>query len=449
MTKKNEKDIYVNIDDSRLQTLKEQLSFYFEHTESNISSTKDLNVVSLFSGCGGMDLGFEGNFLAYKNSIPPENYNRFVAERVDEKYVRLKPTRFKTVFANDILKDAKNTWVHNFSNYKYIPEIFYTESIVTLVKLHENGVKIFPDKVDIVTGGFPCQDFSVAGKRNGFKSHMNHDGKIIKNNIEHEETRGELYKWMKKVIDITKPNIFIAENVKGLTNLSDVKKIIQNDFSTADKNGYIVLDPLVLNAAAYGVPQSRERVIFIGIKKAALCKKALIELSKAKISKEYSPYPPIAYKKGEYITLKEIFGNLEEPTSSEDLSQANYSKAKFMGTHCQGQSEIKLNSIGPTIRAEHHGNIEFRRLSKEHNGKYIDELNHGYSERRLTVRECGLIQSFPPDFQFVIKSSEPKKTYLVCPSNAYKVVGNAVPPLLAYNLATRIEDLWEKYFKES
>ncbi len=55
-----------------------------------------------------MDLGFEGNFLAYKRSISKNNYNRFVAEHIDDKYVKVKPTRFKTVFANDILKDAKN-----------------------------------------------------------------------------------------------------------------------------------------------------------------------------------------------------------------------------------------------------------------------------------------------------------------------------------------------------
>lgn len=72
--------------------------------------------------------------------------------------------------------------------------------------------------------------------------------------------------WMKEVIEITQPKIFIAENVKGLVNLENVKEIIQKDFSSANENSYIVLDPQVLHSADYGVPQSRERIIFIGIK---------------------------------------------------------------------------------------------------------------------------------------------------------------------------------------
>ena len=74
---------------------------------------------------------------------------------------------------------------------------------MNLVKLHEQGVKIFPDKVDIVTGGFPCQDFSVSGKRKGFNSHRQHDRKLINTDLPTEETWGKLYYWMKRVIEIT------------------------------------------------------------------------------------------------------------------------------------------------------------------------------------------------------------------------------------------------------
>jgi DNA (cytosine-5)-methyltransferase 1 len=253
---------------------------------------------------------------------------------------------------------------------------------------------------------------------------------------------------MKRVIEITEPKIFIAENVKGLVNLSDVKEIIQNDFASANGNGYLVLEPQVLHSANYGVPQSRERIIFIGIKKSELTRKALKELSKKNISNDFNPYPPTTHKQGSFLKLKDVLSDIMEPELSNDLSQQSYSKAKFMGKHCQGQSEINLDKIGPTIRAEHHGNIEFRRLSIENGGKYNNELNSGKIERRLTVRECGLIQSFPPDFEFVVKSDEPRKKFLISPSQAYKVIGNAVPPLLAYHLAKRIENLWDKYFKE-
>ena len=120
-----------------------------------------------------------------------------------------------------------------------------------------------------------------------------------------------------------------------------------------------------------------------------------------------------------------------------------------MGKHCQGQTEIKLPSISPTIRSEHHGNIEFRRLSSENGGQIESELKKGLKERRLTVRECALIQTFPPDYEFVIENKNGRKgSFLVSPSQAYKIIGNAVPPLLAYNLAKRIEEVWDLYFKK-
>ena len=415
-----------------------------------------LNVLSLFSGCGGMDLGFEGGFSVLKSSINETLNPNFIEKNLKNGFVQLRKTKFKTVFANDILPDARNAWVNFFTNRGHNAEDFYQDSIVDLVKMFKSGTNVFPEDVDIVTGGFPCQDFSLAGKRNGFNSHKNHKGEIINEKTASVETRGQLYMWMKEVIEITQPKIFVAENVKGLVNLGDVKTIIQNDFSSANGNGYIVLDPQVLHSADYGVPQSRERVIFIGIKKSALTQIALDELQKDVISDMYNPYPKPTHaysNAGEnlkpFVQLKDIFKNLEEPENSNDLSQKAYSKAKFMGKHCQGQTEIKLSNISPTIRAEHHGNIEFRRLSKENGGLHDEELKKGLKERRLTVRECALIQTFPPDYEFVIENKNGKKgSFLVSPSQAYKIIGNAVPPLLAYNLATRIEEVWDLYFRK-
>ncbi len=415
-----------------------------------------LNVLSLFSGCGGMDLGFEGGFSVLKSSINEVLSPNFIDKKTSNGFVQLKKTKFKTVFANDILNDARNAWVNHFLKKGREADLFYTQSIVDLVKLHKSGIDVFPKNIDLLTGGFPCQDFSVAGKRNGFNSHKNHNGKLIDEVNPTEETRGQLYMWMKQVIEITKPKIFIAENVKGLVNLENVKEIIQNDFSSAGENGYIVLNPRVLHSANYGVPQSRERVIFIGIKKSELSKTALEELEKEIISDKYNPYPKPTHSytaKGEnlkkFVELNEIFSLLEEPENTNDLSQKFYSKAKYMGAHCQGQTEIKPNGIGPTIRAEHHGNIEFRRLSKENGGKIENELSKGLIERRLTPRECALIQTFPPNYDFVIENKNGRKgSFLVSPSQAYKIIGNAVPPLLAYNLAKRIEDVWDLYFKK-
>jgi DNA (cytosine-5)-methyltransferase 1 len=425
--------------------------------QSTITSNNEtLNVLSLFSGCGGMDLGFEGGFKVLEESINEKITPHFIEKKFNNGFVLLSKTRFKTVFANDILADARNAWINYFSKRDNQANNFFKDSIVDLVKLYHNGINVFPDEVDIVTGGFPCQDFSVAGKRNGFNSHKNHKGEFINKNSASVETRGQLYMWMKEVIEITQPKIFIAENVKGLVNLGDVKSIIQNDFSSANGNGYIVLAPQVLHSADYGVPQSRERVIFIGIKKSELKKTALFELEKEFISEKFNPYPKPTHsytlkEKGlkPFVQLKDIFKHLEEPENTNDLSQKCFSKAKFMGKHCQGQTEIKLNGISPTIRSEHHGNIEFRRLSKENGGQLDFELEKGLKERRLTVRECALIQTFPPNYEFVIESNNGRKgSYLVSPSQAYKIIGNAVPPLLAYNIAKRIEEVWNLYFKQ-
>lgn len=435
-------------EEDAVETFDEQLSIKYPINQPKINKKKNLNVLSLFSGCGGMDLGFEGGFLVHKKAINKKDKKRFVSKVIDENYVKVKATKFKTVFANDILNDAKNSWAHNFSKLGYEPEVFHSESIVNLVKLHESGVSVFPEKVDVVTGGFPCQDFSVAGKRKGFNSHRNHDGKLLKIDDSTEETRGKLYYWMKRVIEITKPKIFIAENVKGLVNLSNVKEVIQQDFAASNDNGYIVLDPQVLHSADYGVPQSRQRVFFIGIKKSALNTIALSELQKLELIQAYNPYPPKTHTPENYTRLYDVLNHLKEPELSDDLSQMHYSKAKFMGKHCQGQTEINLEGIGPTIRAEHHGNIEFRRLAADNGGRYKEELASGLKERRLTVRECALIQSFPPDFEFVVKSNQKGKKFKVSASKAYKIIGNAVPPLLAYNLARRIEGLWDTYFKK-
>lgn len=409
-----------------------------------------LNMLSLFSGCGGMDIGFEGDFICNAKSVPEDS--GWVDRSINENWVLLKKNRFSTIFANDILEEAFHTWTKYMDRYGKDPSIYHLESVVDLVKLHHNGVEVFPENVDIVTGGFPCQDFSVAGKRLGFNSITSHDGSRLPDEIATEENRGKLYYWMKQVIDITKPKIFVAENVKGLTNLGNVKDIIQKDFSQADGDGYIVLHPRVLHAGDYGVPETRERVIFIGIRRSALNENARRILESGNIPEEYSPYPSPTHKFTSHssgslmpVSCRDVFEGILEPEESSDLSQMFYSKAKYMGKHCQGQTEIPLDGLGPTIRSEHHGNIEFRRLSAEHGGKHMQELESGLRERRLTPRECAMIQTFPPDYPFV-RYKGLSKHFQVSQSGAYKVIGNAVPPVLAYNIARRLQDLWPTYF---
>lgn len=410
-----------------------------------------MKVLSLFSGCGGMDIGFEGGFECLKDSINVNLHPNWI-EQSNGDWVFVKKTGFNTVFANDIRPDAKAAWVSYFEKTKIDANLIYhVESIVDLVKKAKNGEKIFPTNIDIVTGGFPCQDFSIAGKRLGFNSKKSHVGKKLEIGEPSIESRGQLYMWMRDVISLTKPKLFIAENVKGLTNFDDVQEIIERDFAKAGGDGYIVVPAQVLHAADYGVPQSRERVIFLGFKKTALKQEALNALKKKPLPDEFNPYPPKTHSYTNIddsllppVSCRRAFLGLEEPEISCDASQKSYSKTKFMGKHCQGQSEIKIDSIAPTIRSEHHGNIEFRRLSRVNGGIIFDELENGLPERRLSVRECARLQTFPNNYQFILKRTN--ENVSVCSSDAYKIIGNAVPCVLAYNIAMHLAENWDKFF---
>jgi len=415
---------------------------------------KDLKVMSLFSGCGGMDLGFEGDFDVLSETINPLIHPEWLPAENRTNWVRLPATRFKTIFANDICRAGKAAWAPHFEKRGAEKNYYHLESIVSLVKKHKNGEFNFPD-ADIVTGGFPCQDFSVAGKRKGFNSSKAHHGDNFNDDDNPtEENRGKLYVWMRHVVEIVRPKIFIAENVKGLASLSNVKEIIENDFRNVG-SGYLVSPAKILYAPDYGVPQTRERIIFIGFRKDALNSNALKAFSKDPVPKDFDPYPQkthgTSFLNGtllSYVPVKHCFKDLPEPEESLDPSQRTYSKAKWYGRHCQGQNEVDLNKPGPTIRSEHHGNIEFRRLSEKHGGKHLDELANGLKERRLTIRECARIQTFPDDFQFVRDQKELGPEFKLSGSEAYKIIGNAVPPLLAMHLAWRLQEMWPRIIKE-
>jgi DNA (cytosine-5)-methyltransferase 1 len=166
-------------------------------------NNKIFSIVSLFSGAGGMDLGFEN-------------------------------AGFKTIWANDIDRDSCTTHLH------------WSKSDVIHGDVSILNFSSIP-KADVILGGFPCQGFSLAGPR-----------KI-------DDKRNSLYRHFVKLVEEKKPYVFIAENVKGLLTLGDGKIIsaIINDFS--DK-GYNVTYKLV-NAADYNVPQDRLRVFMVGIRK--------------------------------------------------------------------------------------------------------------------------------------------------------------------------------------
>jgi DNA (cytosine-5)-methyltransferase 1 len=340
-------------------------------------------VISLFSGMGGMDVGFAEQVIIHKNSVKEQTYIESNSSIPD--FVNLKRLPFDIVFQNDILPAAKkiaelNNWNHNF----------HLKDIRDLLTENFN----FPS-AEVITGGFPCQDFSHAGKRKGFDSN-----------------RGTLYQSYVELVKRIKPLVFVAENVNGLLTMpgEPIKKII-DDFS---KVGYQVKYQLI-KCEEYGIPQTRWRVIIMGIR--------LDKLDKLEETWNIIDENKVKCAIGCY------FKHLQEPNTTDDPAQKIYSKAARLEKG-QGQKEVGLNEFAPTMRAEHHGNIEFRRIT----GGKNKESN--MIERRLSIREAALIQTFPPSCVL----TEPNKPN----SKAYKPIGNAVPPLLGYIIARKVQNILSK-----
>lgn len=359
------------------------------HSVSTGTIANKLNVLSLFSGAGGMDLGFKGGFDFLGTHY---EYNPF-----------------SLVFANDIFKQAADVYEDNFHHYverRSIAELKLEEIDAIIAKNTNQDVTNI--QVDIVLGGFPCQTFSYAGKRGGLS-----------------DPRGQLYLQMIRVINYYQPKMFVAENVDGIRNSrknmvgEDVNRsaldTILDDF---DKAGYNV-QYSVLNSADYGVPQTRRRVIIMGIRK---------DLGDIKNqfypAKLFDETGEITGKK--WRTSKEAIDDIWDKVNTPNIynhTSRDISKAKFYpNKKTQGNNKIASDRPAPTIRAEHHGNIEAHYRSID--GFEPDDMA-GW--RRLSVRECARLQSFPDNFIFTTSAS-----------SAYKAIGNAVPPVMAWHIAKSV-----------
>ena len=346
--------------------IRETISTYGDYLPATINR-KELkrrySVVSLFSGCGGLDLGFIGEF-----------------DFLNNKY---KKNKFEVVWANDVDEHSCQTFANYFKQAIVCGDITQILSGKYSARLFDQPI---PNKADVVLGGFPCQDFSHAGKRRGFKS-----------------KRGLLYQSMIDVVRRTNPLVFVAENVKGLLTMNGGEAIqtIVRDFEAL---GYHVHYHLLV-AADFGVPQTRERVIIIGTKKNKL----------PPFNEKDFPKP--THNKNSRVSLKEALADLEKRKEGE---APNHFWSKAKKNNGQGNNTVSADKPGPTMRTEHHGNIEF----------------HWNGKRRLSAREAARIQSFPDDFIFYPSTSA-----------AYKQIGNAVPPVLAWHIAVAIENFLNKNLK--
>ena len=307
-------------------------------TNESGGASKSYTVVSMFSGCGGMDLGFSGGF---------EIFGR-----------RYRSLPFEVVWANDCNGAACKTYRRNLG-----------------LDIHRGDVwslmETLPKSADVVIGGFPCQDISVNGKRAGVNG-----------------ARSGLYKAMIEAIKRVKPKVFVAENVKALLRHEMWLQQVLNDFNGL---GY-TLHYQLYKAADYGVPQTRERVLFVGTRS------------------DIRPFaPPVPERSAaNWITAKEAIGDLEDvlenPAINHIWSFANTSPE-------QGNRKLIADRPGYTIRAECHGNIQW----------------HYRLPRRISMREAARFQSFPDRFVFVCGLRETERQ-----------VGNAVPPVLAWHVANSV-----------
>jgi DNA (cytosine-5)-methyltransferase 1 len=218
-----------------------------------------------------------------------------------------------------------------------------------------------------------------------------------------------LYQAYVEVVRRVQPLVFVAENVNGLLTMpgEPIRQIV-TDFSAV---GYDVKYQLI-KCEEYGIPQTRWRVIIMGVRR-----------DKVGSLPEDWNIIPVSHLR---CPLRSYFQHLEEPDVTDDAAQKIYSKAARLEKG-QGQKEVNLDEFAPTMRAEHHGNIEFRRIHAGEN----NEQGHDLKERRLTLREAALIQTFPPQC-ILTETKRPS-------SAAYKPIGNAVPPLLGYIIAKKVK----------
>lgn len=305
-----------------------------------------MRVVSLFSGAGGLDFGFV-------------------------------MAGHEIIWANDCYRDAVETYRLNIGNH------------IVQSDIAEISSDAVPD-CDIVIGGFPCQGFSVAN---------------IKRSVTDE--RNSLYRQLVRVISRKRPKFFLAENVKGLISLARgrVFEMILNDF----KDLRYRVSYKVLNAADFGVPQLRRRVIIVGVREDLKC--------------EYMFPSPTHSEDGaggllKWVSVQSALADIPDPDTPNTIPNHEYSRYKLNFNGYLGHRALNPDKPAPTVTAR----------GDDKGGVVI--LPHPNAKRRMSCRELATIQSFPLDYIFSGTRS-----------SVYRQIGNAVPPLLSFALARMFNEL--------
>lgn len=330
-----------------------------------------MNVISLFSGCGGLDLGFE-------------------------------KAGFNIPVANEFDKTIWDTFEANHPKTKLI------KGDIRNIKESD-----FPDEVDGIIGGPPCQSWSEAGTLRGI-----------------EDDRGKLFFDYIRILKDKQPKFFLAENVSGML-ANRHSKAVQNIISMFEECGYDVSITLV-NAKDYGVAQERKRVFYIGFRKDLHIDFKFPEGSTKDDDKK--------------ITLRDIIWDLQDtavPAGEKNHSnpEAINNNEYFTGAYStifMSRNRVKSwDEQGYTVQASgrqcqlHPKAPKMVKVGKN-DCRFVEGKESLY--RRMTVREVARVQGFPDDFKFIYDSVD----------TGYKMIGNAVPVNLAYEIATAIRETLEK-----
>ena len=357
----------------------DELDFLFhKEEEGNYEKPiKNFSVIELFAGAGGLAIGLEKAGL-------------------------------KCLVLNEIDHWAAETLRKNRPNWDVV------ESDIRLLSFKE-----YKGRVDVVTGGFPCQAFSYAGKKMGF-----------------EDARGTLFYEFARVVAETKPLLCIGENVRGLLR-HDNGQTIKGMISVLDDIGYRVVEPKILKAIFYNVPQKRERLFLVGIRK--------------DIDIEYNypkPYRTVyslkdALKKGRlykkdvpdspgsrYPKHKEKVLDLVPPGGywrdlPEDVQKAYMMKSYYLGGGKTGMAR-RISWDEPSLT------LTCSPAQKQTERCHPDET------RPFTVREYARIQTFPDNWEFAGSVTQ-----------QYKQIGNAVPVNLGKEIGYSIIKFLNKYYSLS
>lgn len=325
-----------------------------------------MKVISLFAGAGGLDLGFE-------------------------------KAGFEITMANEFDRTIWATYEKNHNT--------------PLIKgdIREIKESDFPDSIDGIIGGPPCQSWSEAGAMRGI-----------------DDSRGKLFYEYIRILQNKKPKFFLAENVSGMLSnrhSGAVKNIIQ----LFKDSGYSVSITLV-NAADYGVPQDRKRVFYIGFRN--------------DLQMNFNFPEPTTLSSEQKITLKEAIGDLagsaipakekNKPNVSINIMNHEYFVGAYSPIFMSRNRVRDWNEQAFTVQASGRQcqiHPQAPKMKKIGVNKCIFQPGKEDLYRRMTVRECARIQGFPDTFEFIYSSV----------NDGYKMVGNAVPVELARVIADSIK----------